>query len=111
MDNLNPSWSEFSVKEADVSFRKPKYNGWRLQSDHPLSLSPLQLCNCDRYRPLKIEVRDWTKNGRHPLIGEVTTSLDDLESMAARHETSDHTEGDDILELINPVKRSKSRKY
>ncbi len=52
-NNLNPSWKV-------------------------LQMSMQQLCNGDPHRPLLIECFDWNKDGKHEIIGAVTTSLDAL---------------------------------
>lgn len=36
------------------------------------------LCNGDIYRPLKINIYDWNKNGKHEPMGEVMTSVDNM---------------------------------
>ncbi len=36
------------------------------------------LCNGDITRPIKVEVLDWSRNGKHELIGFITTSIEEL---------------------------------
>ncbi|ESN89865.1 hypothetical protein HELRODRAFT_91316 [Helobdella robusta] len=44
----------------------------------PFVLPLRTLCNCDSYRALKIECFDWNRNGSHALIGQFSTSVNEL---------------------------------
>ena len=54
------------------------------------------LCNGDVDRPLRIEVMDWDKNGKHEQIGQVDTSV------RALLDSNGHA-----LHIIDPVRKAK----
>lgn len=53
MNNLNPVFNSFSIRYQ-------------------------RLCNSDKYIPLRIEVYDYEKSGKHEYIGAATTTLDSM---------------------------------
>ncbi len=52
-----------------------------------------QLCNGDITRPIKVDVFDWSRTGKHELIGFATTSVEELSL-----KTDGHT-----FVLLNPA--------
>ena len=76
MNNLNPNFRSFSIR-----FQR--------------------LCNSDKYLPLRVDVYDYEKSGKHEYIGGATTTLDSMMQM----------EGG-TLEFINEKKaEKKGKKY
>lgn len=73
-NNLNPSWAPFQASYS-------------------------QLCNCDPQRPLLVEVFDADLSGAHDFIGACTTSLSQLQDVAAAGQP---------LPLVNPKKQGKA---
>ena len=69
---LNPTWEAF-----EVSLQK--------------------MCNGDKARPLRFDVMDWNRSGKHVLIGSARTSLDAIER------------GKRELTLINDEKKGKKK--
>eukprot|EP00828_Plagiopyla_frontata_P028001 TRINITY_DN3627_c0_g1_i9.p1 TRINITY_DN3627_c0_g1~~TRINITY_DN3627_c0_g1_i9.p1 ORF type:complete len:494 (-),score=38.94 TRINITY_DN3627_c0_g1_i9:542-2023(-) len=55
MHNLNPSWKEFEINLGKI-------------------------CSGDHYQPIKVEVWDYHSNGAHKLIGDLTFTIDELET-------------------------------
>jgi Ca2+-dependent lipid-binding protein len=55
------------------------------------------LCNGDLDRPLKIEIFDWDKNGKHQTMGETKTSVN---SMLANNGCA--------MNVVDPVKKGSS---
>lgn len=72
MNNLNPIFSE--IKGTSV-----------------------QLANGDFYRPMKIEVLDWKKDGNHYFVGECEVSLQQLQQLS---------ENRGSIQIKDPVKAS-----
>ena len=74
--NLSPQWKQF-----DISLQ--------------------QLCNGDIHRPLKFEVFDWNRSGKHEFIGEFKTSVHALDDngLSKRHV------------LINAKLKAKKKSY
>ncbi|CAH8465679.1 unnamed protein product [Schistosoma mattheei] len=77
-NTLNPNWEQMII---------------------PLRL----LCNGDHYRPLVIACIDWNRSGRESLIGEITTSANELLTM--------FNNGIYSLDLINPHKAKRHKHY
>ncbi|KAH8851480.1 Copine-8 [Schistosoma japonicum] len=61
------------------------------------------LCNGDHDRPLVIACIDWNRSGRESLIGEITTSANELLTM--------FNNGIHSLDLINPHKAKRHKHY
>ncbi|TNN07478.1 Copine-8 isoform 1 [Schistosoma japonicum] len=61
------------------------------------------LCNGDHDRPLVIACIDWNRSGRESLIGEITTSANELLTM--------FNNGIYSLDLINPHKAKRHKHY
>ncbi|CAI2724151.1 unnamed protein product [Schistosoma spindalis] len=77
-NTLNPNWEQMII---------------------PLRL----LCNGDHDRPLVIACIDWNRSGRESLIGEITTSANELLTM--------FNSGIYSLDLINPHKAKRHKHY
>uniref|UniRef100_A0A3Q0KGJ6 Copine-3 n=1 Tax=Schistosoma mansoni TaxID=6183 RepID=A0A3Q0KGJ6_SCHMA len=77
-NTLNPNWEQMIV---------------------PLRL----LCNGDHDRPVVIACIDWNRSGRESLIGEITTSANELLTM--------FNNGIYSLDLINPHKAKRHKHY
>lgn len=58
------------------------------------------LCNGDIDRPVRIEVLDWEKSGKHVAMGEVETNVRQMLTFNGRG-----------LDIIEPAKRAKNKKY
>eukprot|EP00598_Pedospumella_elongata_P004135 CAMPEP_0184970918 /NCGR_PEP_ID=MMETSP1098-20130426/3229_1 /TAXON_ID=89044 /ORGANISM="Spumella elongata, Strain CCAP 955/1" /LENGTH=531 /DNA_ID=CAMNT_0027492917 /DNA_START=64 /DNA_END=1659 /DNA_ORIENTATION=- len=66
----------------------------------PVKIPMSSLCNGDMYRPLKIEIFDWDKSGKHQSMGVVETSVN---AMLTSNEAN--------MEVIEPDKKAKNKKY
>jgi hypothetical protein len=89
--SLSPSWAAFSLCEE-------------------------QLCDCDRFRLLRLQVFDWNRRGKDTLIGEVQTSLDELLRIQGGGALSKGKQpslatGPGTLELVNVANKGKSKEY
>ena len=82
------TWSQCYKTEVVIKNKAPNFK--------KIKGPVLQLTNGDMYRPLKIEAFDYQSNGEHFKLGEVTTTLNDLEEMH-------NSKG--ILEFDNPEAR------
>ncbi len=74
--DLNPRWKSF-----DISLQR--------------------LCNGDLHRPIKFEVFDWNRSGKHEFIGSFTTTVNDLQNTASNKRHS----------LINQDLRARKARY
>ena len=68
MDNLNPSWLEFTVSSRHLTAN-------------------------DKQRPILFEVWDWESSGAHQMIGHFTTNLLQLETQEVRQGALLHPKG------------------
>ncbi len=67
----------------------------------PFDISLQRLCNGDLHRPLKFEVFDWNRSGKHEFIGSFTTNVADLQN----------PNGSKRFGLINQDLRARKARY
>lgn len=74
-----------------------------------VNTSLLQLCNGDVYRPIKVELFDWERNGSHRLLGECEVSVDKLSKIAGG--SADTASSADGVPIIDKAKQRTDKKY